>query len=94
MGYYGPDGKAIIPPIYDPIKQTCYVGCHNPLVGDPDEVPNLDIPSPSWSLQASQAPSGPTYPSNSSVPSYINVGVIYPVPTSLPGGTWTITWGP
>ena len=94
MGYYGPDGKAIIPPIYDPIKQTCYVGCHNPLVGDPDEIPNLDTPSPSWSLQASQAPTGPTYPSSSSVPSYISVGVTYPLPTSLPPGTWTITWGP
>ena len=92
MGYYGPDGKAIIPPVYDPIKQTCYVGCHNPLVGDPDEVPNLDSPSPSWSLQAPQAPTPPTYPGGSSAPSWINVRMPYPIPTSLPG-TWQIPWG-
>jgi len=92
MGYYGPDGKALIPPIYDPIKQTCYVGCHNPLVGDPDEIPNLDTPSPSWSLQAPQAPTPPTYPGGSSTPSWITVRTPYPVPGPIPG-TWQIPWG-
>ncbi|MGA1843392.1 MAG: cytochrome c3 family protein [bacterium] len=89
MAYYGTDGKAIIPPIYDPIKQTCYVGCHNPLVGDPDDIPNLNNPTPAWSLQAAQAPTAPTYPGGSSTPTWITVRIPYVIPGVLPG-TWQI----
>jgi hypothetical protein len=95
MGYYNTDGTPLIPPIYDPIKQTCYVGCHNPLVGDPDEIPNLDTPSPGWSLQAPQAPTPPSFPADSSIPSWITVRMPYSVPNSLPGTwQWLITYGP
>ncbi|MBN2373708.1 hypothetical protein JXL19_07975 [bacterium] len=90
MGYYGPDGKPTIPPLYDPVNQTCYVGCHNPLVGDPDETPNLDNPSPSWSLQVPQAPTPPNFP-GSGFESWITVRMPYLVPTGIPG-QWIIPW--
>ncbi|MCL6582891.1 MAG: hypothetical protein K6U11_04560 [bacterium] len=51
-----------LPALYNPIEQTCFVGCHNPLVGDPDEAPNLINPTPSWSL-AVKRPTPPTLPS-------------------------------
>ncbi|MGA1874248.1 MAG: cytochrome c3 family protein [bacterium] len=57
MGYPG------LPPLYNPLEQVCFVGCHNPLVGDPDEPPNLNNPTPSWSLALKNLPIPPTYPS-------------------------------
>ncbi|MGA1842201.1 MAG: hypothetical protein ACMUIU_16390, partial [bacterium] len=93
MGY--PDWNPPEEPKYYPANQTCYVGCHNPLVGDPDLPPNLSTRTPSWSLQAPQAPTPPTFPGGSDVPSWISVRIPYSVPNSLPGTwQWLITWGP
>ncbi|MEW5800800.1 MAG: cytochrome c3 family protein [bacterium] len=51
-----------LPALYNPIEQTCFVGCHNPLVGDPDKRPHLTNLTPSWSL-AVKRPTPPTLPS-------------------------------
>ncbi len=50
-------------PSYNPLEQVCFVGCHNPLIGETDELPNLDNPTPNWSLALKDLPKPPTYPS-------------------------------
>jgi len=67
MGYPG------LPPLYNAQGQVCFVGCHNPLVADPDLAPRLNNPSPSWSL-ALKIPIPPTYPT-SPLPDWLQVNI-------------------
>lgn len=53
-----------LPALYNPREQVCFIGCHNPLVADPDEAPNLINPTPSWSLADKTITTPPTYPSS------------------------------
>ncbi len=73
---------------YKPENQTCKTGCHNPLIGDPDEPPNLDNWTPGWSLQVPLAPTPPVFPTVLP-PDWIVVRTPYPVPITIPG-PWQI----
>ncbi|MGA1867020.1 MAG: cytochrome c3 family protein [bacterium] len=77
-------------PTYNPLNQTCFVGCHNPVIGDQDRI-NLSNPSPSWSLVEKNLLTVRTM-GEPQLPVWMPTPVLYLPPSPDVLQSWQIPW--